>query len=241
MAMSPGDLAQLQSVIAAAVQATMNAQAAHVPVASNGGERAAKKEWKVLCEREFRRMEKFAGGEEAWREWEFDFRTAVRSCSTHTADAMRAAELESQPVSGEMMELTARHIYPDMAKRSSELFEVLCGLLTSEAKMLIREIPGGDGIQAWQMLTKTYSRKTLARTLRMYLDATLPKQVEAKDLVGAIAKCESGVKALERMEGEQLPNMVKMAALTEICPMEIRDMVYQNLDKGTTSTRLRRR
>ena len=232
MAMSPGDLAQLQSVIAAAVQATMNAQAAHVPVASNGGERAAKKEWKVLCEREFRRMEKFAGGEEAWREWEFDFRTAVRSCSTHTADAMRAAELESQPVSGEMMELTARHIYPDMAKRSSELFEVLCGLLTSEAKMLIREIPGGDGIQAWQMLAKTYSRKTLARTLRMYRDATLPKQVEAKDLVGAIAKWESGVKALERMEGEQLPNMVKMAALTEICPMEIRDMVYQNLDNG---------
>ncbi len=67
MAMSPGDLAQLQSVVAAAVQATMNAQAAHLPVASHRGERAAKKEWTALCERELRRMDKVAGGEEAWR------------------------------------------------------------------------------------------------------------------------------------------------------------------------------
>ena len=75
-------------------------------------------------------------------------------------------------VSGISLEGWAPDVYPAMAKRSSELFEVLCGLLTSEAKMLTREIEGGDGILAWQKLTKTYSRKTLARTLRMYREVT---------------------------------------------------------------------
>ena len=57
MSMSQSDLAQLQNVIAATVQATMNAQAAvHIPVVSDSGGGAAKKEWNVLAEREFRRM-----------------------------------------------------------------------------------------------------------------------------------------------------------------------------------------
>jgi hypothetical protein len=178
-------------------------------------------------------MEKFAGGEGAWHEWEFDFRTAVRACSPHTADAMAWAEFKNKEniaMTGAILESGAPLLYPAMAKRSSKLFEVLCGLLTAEAKMLIRETEGGDGILARQKLTKSYSRRTLARTLRMYREVTLPKQVEMKDLVVTIAKWESAVVALERRGDGVLPDMVKMAALTEICPTEIRDMIYQNMD-----------
>ena len=143
MAMTPE---QLTSIVAMAVQQALAAQAlvaqSETRGHGGGGGTTARNERKVLEEREFRRMEKFAGGEDAWREWEFDFRTAVRACSTHTANAMEQAEKEGGPCTGEMLELSiAGNLYPEMAKRSTELFEVLCGLLTSEAKMMIREIP----------------------------------------------------------------------------------------------------
>jgi hypothetical protein len=236
MAMSQADMDRLQQVISATVLASLNGQAqmaqaqaaqGRVPLGDGGGR------GRLLDERGFRRMEKFSGsaGEEAWREWEFDFRTAVRAMSTHTAAAMeKAVQQPDILTTGHMIEMgDVDGLYPDMQRRSVELFEVLCGLMTGDAKMLIRET--NDGIMAWQILAKTYSRRTMARVLRKYREATLPKQVETKDLVGAIAKWESGVKALEREEGV-LPDMVKLAALTEICPAEIRDMIYQNCEVG---------
>jgi hypothetical protein len=78
--MNSESMNQLGQIIAQAVQSAVQAQAAtQMPVAmtatDGSGSEGPKKEWKVLEEHNFRRMEKFAGGEEAWREWEFDFRT----------------------------------------------------------------------------------------------------------------------------------------------------------------------
>ena len=59
----------------------------------------------------------------------------------------------------------------------------------------------------------------------------------AKDLsevVGVIARWETKWKELERTEGVRLPDMVKMAALTELCPPDIRDLIFQTVDSGLT-------
>ena len=59
--------------------------------------------------------------------------------------------------------------------------------------------------------------------------------VSAKDLsevVGVIARWETKWKELERTEGVRLPDMVKMAALTELCPPDIRDLIFQTVDSG---------
>jgi hypothetical protein len=238
--MSPQDVQQLQLMITtavdSAVQATLRASAA---TQGQGGQTSSRSEYKVLDERGFRRMKEFAGGADAWREWEFDFKTAVKASSPITWKAMQKAEKENAEqgivTTGHLLEGDPSGEFPDMQKRAAELFEILVGLMTGEAKTLIREIQDGDGIKAWQILAKMYSRKTMARSLRMYREVTMPKQVEMKDLIGAVAKWTGAVNVLEKEDGT-LPDLVKMAALTEMCPAEIRDVLYQNIEGATSAT-----
>ena len=49
-----------------------------------------------------------------------------------------------------------------------------------------------------------------------------------------MAKWENGLKELARSENVTLPDMIKLAALTEICTDDIRDTIYQNVDAGGT-------
>ena len=54
-------------------------------------------------------------------------------------------------------------------------------LAEGEAKIVIRN--NTDGFQAWQALHRTYSRQTLARTLRIIKEAVTPKKATSVDEV----------------------------------------------------------
>ena len=100
---------------------------------------------------------------------------------------------------------------------------------------MIREVSGGDGIAAWQALAKSYARTTLARVLRRYREVMNPVPAkELSEVVGVFARWEAKWKELERIEGVRLPDMVKMAALTELCPPDLRDLIFQTVDSGLT-------
>ena len=115
------------------------------------------------------------------------------------------------------------------ATRSRELFEILILLTTGEAKTLIRD--AADGFKAWHILNKTYSRKTLARTLRVFKDAINPKPCDSiRDVISRISEWESKVADLYRTDGRKIDSMIKLAALSEICTPELRDLVYQQID-----------
>ena len=101
--------------------------------------------------------------------------------------------------------------------------------------MLIRD--ANDGFQAWHMLNKAYSRKTLARTLRIYKEAINPKPCDSvKDVISRIGEWESKIAELFRTEGKSIDGMVKLAALTEICTPDLRDMIYQQIDTVSLET-----
>ena len=109
------------------------------------------------------------------------------------------------------------------AKRTlGNFYDVLCMLTLGEAKSVIREVSGGDGIAAWQALAKSYARRTLARVLRRSMNP------------GVIARREAKWKELERTEGVRLPDMVKVAALTELFPPDIRDLIFETVDYSLT-------
>ena len=126
----------------------------------------------------------------------------------------------------------------ELSKASKELYEVLCQLTGGQAKSLMRGIDGSDGLRAWRALHTTYARDTLARTLRLYREVINPTQCTSADhIITGIGKWETKLKELERHtcnQNARLPEMVKLAALTEICTNDIRDLVYQNADSGHT-------
>ena len=43
-------------------------------------------------------MDKFSGGEDAWKAWEFDFKVLARAADANLFEAMEVAEIESKDI-----------------------------------------------------------------------------------------------------------------------------------------------
>jgi hypothetical protein len=198
---------------------------------------------RALEEKNFRRVDKFNSGEVEWQEFKFDVLVTTRALN-----ADLAAKMEEITRAKEVKEDYYENLYrsnPGLSKGSKELFEVLCQLTGGQAKSLLRGLDNGDGLKAWRTLHTTYARDTLARTLRLYREVINPSQcTHADQIITLIGKWESRLKELERHsanlgETARLPEMVKLAALTEICTNDIRDLVYQHADTGMSYEQIR--
>ena len=215
---------QLQAAISAAVTTVLQAR-------GDGQVGGGRRKQRTIMEKDFRRVDKFDGNEKNWKSFEFDFRIAMKAVSPGVVEVMDKVALTGNVVTGEQMEEHDSLAYEGMKERGAELFEVLCLLTSGGAKLMIREAQDNDGFAAWQILARTFGRKTLASSLRKYREAVNPTQAkETSDIVGAITRWESAMKELERTEQEKVPEMIKLAAFTEICTGDIRDMIYQNVD-----------
>ena len=150
---------QLQAAISAAVTTALQAR-------GDGQVGSGKRRQRTIMEKDFRRVDKFDGNEKNWKSFEFDFRIAMKAVSPDVVEAMDKVALTSNVVTGEQMEEHDSLAYEGMKERGAELFEVLCLLTSGGAKLMIREAQDNDGFAAWQILAKTFGRKTLASSLR---------------------------------------------------------------------------
>ena len=180
----------------------------------------------------FTRMTKFSKGEEDFKDWNFDFAVALGSECPELLQNLKV--IETMPE-----EMTTRSVYDldvDRADRmgldklSKELYEVLVMVTEGEAKMMIRSVPDQDGILAWHRLYRHYNRKTLARVLRIHREAMHPKpSSDIGNLISNIVEWEDKWTRMAK-EYPSVPILWKMAALMELCPADVQDMVYQTID-----------
>ena len=113
-------------------------------------------------------MEKLSG-EVEWKLWEFDMLIPIRTCCPKMLEAFDIVDSGSdKTVSGAWAEASSPERHEGMATRSAELFDVMCQLTSGDAKMLIKDVPNGDGILALPGLKRQCFRKMLTRRLRMY-------------------------------------------------------------------------
>ena len=200
--------------------------AAEIPVPPERADR------RTIPLKDFVRMTKFAKGEENWKEWNFDFYVILGSLSPELVENLKVLEsiLEETGMG------KVRAMDPERADRmrleklARELYEVLVLTTEGEAKMMIRNISDQDGILAWHRLYRHYNRRTLARVLRIHREAMHPKSSRnVENLISDIVEWED---RWERMAKEYpaVPVLWKMAALMELCPNDVQDMVYQTID-----------
>jgi hypothetical protein len=196
-----------------------------------------------LEEKSYRRVDKFQAGETEWQEFAFDVTVTTRALNPELASKMEEITKKKELDPDYFDKLYDQD--KELSRGSKELFEVLCQLTGGQAKSLLRGVDRSDGLKAWRVLHTTYARDTLARTLRLYREVINPSQCASVDqIITSIGKWETRLKELERHscsagEVTKLPEMVKLAALTEICTNDIRDLVYQNADSGRTYEEIR--
>jgi hypothetical protein len=184
-----------------------------------------------LNEKSYKRMEKFSGGEAEWQEWKYDFEVITRSTNHEVGTALGLCLLVKEPKTGIELQTVLENQPWRPTLRSAELYDLLIMLTAGEAKALIKTATV-DGFVAWHTLNKAYSRDTLARTLRCYREASNPEPARSlSEVVSKIAAWESKVAALQKVNGmKALDPMLKLAALTEICTPDLKDLIFQQVE-----------
>ena len=187
-----------------------------------------------IIDKAFMLMTSFGNSEEEWNEYAKDFKSCVGSCCLKMVEAMNKVEKQENPITVEYIEENEGEDWKGIKKRSGELYHILRMNLSGEAKVIIEEADG-DGVRAWQLLAKAYSKRTLAKTLRKYKEVMSPGVAKGTDeVIQRLITWEAKVKDLEKEEGMQLNNMVKLAGMTEICTQEIQDHIFQSIKESST-------
>ena len=85
-----------------------------------GGPRAPRR---ILDERQFRRVEKFAGTESTWKDWCFQLKAAIRGVSRETLELMSWVERAATDMTEEEIE-TQNVEWQECAQAGGELYDL---------------------------------------------------------------------------------------------------------------------
>ena len=166
----------------------------------------------------FSRLDKFAGGEEKWREWSYDFRMATATQNATVFEILNWIEENGEHTFGEIMQMDPEGIqngrFNGMETIDKEIFQHLVLNTEEEAKMVVKAVESADRFVAYSRLHAKYSRRTSARIMRIHKECTYPSQVkDVKLLTSAIFQWEDKWNAmLKEMKDPSVPDLWKMAA-----------------------------
>ena len=193
---------------------------------------------RTIMDKGYNRLQKFSHGEEAWVDWSFDFKTILGTQCYQLKMLLEAVESEKAVcTANDLYQKFPDHMknveqVGDIVRMNHELYEALVMLTEGDAKKMVKGIPAGDGLAAWVQLNINFNRKTLARTLRAHKEAMHPKQAAMSHLLSAITEWEEKWRRMSKDVVGELPKIFKVAAFLEICPMEVQDVIYQNIDEA---------
>ena len=220
--------ADVEIMIGAAVKAALAAALS----AGGGGSDKDKDKDKGghLDERYFRRVDKFNG--QNWKEFSFQFRTAVGSA----AGKVRTA-LDEILKAGKDPDVTLLFVdvagwqEGDTEKYGAQLYSVLTSLVTGDAMTIVRGVVNGDGWEAWSRLFMRFDPRTPGRTLMAMMAVMQPKKAkDARDLLNAVQDWEVKLKNLSVEHSVVIDEKIQVALLSSILPTEFQDYVFQMTD-----------
>ena len=91
---------------------------------------------------------------------------------------------------------------------------------------------GQDGIRAWQKLHNHYHRRTFAKSIRDHREILYPKPLKHMgEVVVKVTEREDKVTKVEKAY-EEIPELLKVAALAEMMPTEIKDLIFMTNEES---------
>ena len=192
----------------------------------------------VLQGKMFESYKKFSGGEEEWMDWSEDFRMMVEMKSERLSMMMEYVEVMGemgwQEAATAMNEVHKDKLitFDDLGKQAGELYRWLILTTDGEPKANVKSAGTTDGIAAWARVHAKYSKRTITRLMRMQLACMYPKEVKVENLSEAIMLWEEKwKKLLKEYKGAKIPDLWRMAAMHQLCPVEIKDMLELQWDE----------
>ena len=123
-----------------------------------------------INEKFFKRVES-STGEQAWRDWSFQFKSATKTANEAAYHLIETAEKEEKE-SDDALSLTEEE-----RSLSSGIFNILGTLVKGESLQMLHT-SGFSGFEAWRKLSKRYSPTTPMRGMQLMMAAINPRQSE---------------------------------------------------------------
>ena len=116
------------------------------------------------------------------------------------------------------IEENGEHTFGEIMATDPEGIQNLVLSTEGEATMVVKAVENADGFVAYSRLHTKYSRKTVARIMRIHKECMHPSQVkDVKLLTSAISQWEDKWNAMRKeMKDPSVPELWKMAAFLEL-------------------------
>ena len=97
---------------------------------------------------------------------------------------------------------------------------------------MVKTVEGQHGIRAWQKLHKHYHRRTFAKRIRDHREILYPRPLKHMgEVVVAVTEWEDKVTKVDKAY-EEISEFLKVAALVERMPTEIKDMIFMTSEEN---------
>ena len=187
----------------------------------------------VLDRKYFQMVDKFDGNPAKFKSWIFDLITAVGSVDLSLSKDLKST-LKERPkietVDGVFQLPLSLQIDDNHDKYKGELYALIVGLTTGEAKCVVRGINekgwDSDGFLAIAMLQARYDANTAASLLQCVMEVVNPPALKNhQSIVKGITEWEVRVDGLKMKHNEDLSAPIKIAVLVGMLPKEYQDML----------------
>ena len=112
-----------------------------------------------IDERYYKKVENFTG-EQAWRDWSFQFKATTRIVNEAAYHLIETAENEEKEIND------ALSLSEEQRSLSSEIFNILGSLITGEPLQILYT-SGSSGFEVWRKLSKKYNERDVKRQQEM--------------------------------------------------------------------------
>ena len=220
---------QLQNMIAATVQSTMQAilQAQSTQTAAVHPTDAPEDSRRLLPEKSFSRVSKFNGGESEFADFAFQFRLATKAANGKAYELLEKCVGVKDEITFASLESTD----PQYRKLSIELYDLIGLSVMGEAMTIVRGVPEMNGAEAWRRLLRRYQPRSPARTLVKLMDVINPGRAkDVHELAGKLEQWQLKVGLFEKDTKEEVSPKIKAAVLLSMCMQELQDIIIQRTD-----------
>ena len=203
----------------------------------------------LLNRKDFSLVDKFDGNQSKFKSWLFDLLTALGSVDPTVARDIRDVLKLRAKIVVELGEwVIPQNLSLDCpigqgpsnhTKFKAELYALIVGLTTGEAKTVVRGISekgyDPDGFLALLMLQARYDANTAASLMQCVMEVVSPPTLKNhQGILKGISEWEVRVDGLKMKHNEDISPPIKIAVLVGMLPKEYQDIYFQQ-ELGTSS------
>ena len=175
-------------------------------------------------EKFYKKVENF-NGEQNWRDWSFQFKSATKNAQQEAYHLLEWAEKEESEITDDL-QLKDKEI-----NISPGIFNILGTIVKGEPLQMLHT-SGFSGLEAWRKLSKRYSPTTPMRGMQLMMAAVSPGRAKKlEEIAGHIDRWEAKVLALSRDFEEKLSDKMRAAILVSMLPPGLQQTLVQQADK----------